>query len=200
MSDAAAAERALCDPAREVSCHWLVARDGSVDGARGRRQTRLALPGRAAGEVARTSILARSGSNWTMTAPRPSPHRHGRARAPAGRYPRAVRHSRLWRDRTFRHGTGPKTRPRTPLRLAQARPGRPRGLARAGRIRGAPGPTWQSFGPTRWLSAIPTWPDDLLLEDRAPAVPPGRARASGRHRLRHTPPRWRMLDPIGSKA
>jgi len=30
MSDAAAAERALCDPAREVSCHWLVARDGSV--------------------------------------------------------------------------------------------------------------------------------------------------------------------------
>ncbi len=30
MPDAAAAERALCDPAREVSCHWLIARDGSV--------------------------------------------------------------------------------------------------------------------------------------------------------------------------
>jgi N-acetylmuramoyl-L-alanine amidase len=30
MTDAAAAERALCDPAREVSCHWLIARDGTV--------------------------------------------------------------------------------------------------------------------------------------------------------------------------
>lgn len=30
MSDAAAAMRALCDPAREVSCHWLIARDGTV--------------------------------------------------------------------------------------------------------------------------------------------------------------------------
>jgi N-acetylmuramoyl-L-alanine amidase len=30
MCDAAAAERALCDPAREVSCHWLIARDGAV--------------------------------------------------------------------------------------------------------------------------------------------------------------------------
>jgi N-acetylmuramoyl-L-alanine amidase len=30
MPDAAAAERALCDPAREVSCHWLIARDGTV--------------------------------------------------------------------------------------------------------------------------------------------------------------------------
>jgi N-acetylmuramoyl-L-alanine amidase len=30
MSDAAAAERALCDPAREVSAHWLIARDGTV--------------------------------------------------------------------------------------------------------------------------------------------------------------------------
>jgi N-acetylmuramoyl-L-alanine amidase len=30
MSDAAAAERALCDPAREVSCHWLIARNGTV--------------------------------------------------------------------------------------------------------------------------------------------------------------------------
>ncbi len=30
MPDAASAERALCDPAREVSCHWLIARDGTV--------------------------------------------------------------------------------------------------------------------------------------------------------------------------
>jgi N-acetylmuramoyl-L-alanine amidase len=30
MTDAGAAERALCDPAREVSCHWLIARDGTV--------------------------------------------------------------------------------------------------------------------------------------------------------------------------
>jgi N-acetylmuramoyl-L-alanine amidase len=30
MPDAAAAERALCDPSREVSCHWLIARDGGV--------------------------------------------------------------------------------------------------------------------------------------------------------------------------
>jgi N-acetylmuramoyl-L-alanine amidase len=30
MGDAAAAERALCDPGREVSCHWLIARDGTV--------------------------------------------------------------------------------------------------------------------------------------------------------------------------
>jgi N-acetylmuramoyl-L-alanine amidase len=30
MPDAASAERALCDPAREVSAHWLIARDGQV--------------------------------------------------------------------------------------------------------------------------------------------------------------------------
>lgn len=30
MSDAAAAERALCDPQREVSAHWLIARDGTA--------------------------------------------------------------------------------------------------------------------------------------------------------------------------
>lgn len=30
MADAKSAERALCDPAREVSCHWLIARDGTV--------------------------------------------------------------------------------------------------------------------------------------------------------------------------
>jgi hypothetical protein len=30
MPDVASAERALCDPAREVSCHWLIARDGTV--------------------------------------------------------------------------------------------------------------------------------------------------------------------------
>ncbi len=30
MRDAASAERALCDPSRDVSCHWLIARDGCV--------------------------------------------------------------------------------------------------------------------------------------------------------------------------
>ncbi|MDG4649305.1 N-acetylmuramoyl-L-alanine amidase [Roseibacterium sp. SDUM158017] len=30
MPDAASAMRALCDPAREVSAHWLIARDGTV--------------------------------------------------------------------------------------------------------------------------------------------------------------------------
>lgn len=30
MPDAASAERVLCDPAREVSAHWLIARDGTV--------------------------------------------------------------------------------------------------------------------------------------------------------------------------
>jgi len=30
MTDAASAQRALCDPGREVSCHWLIARDGTT--------------------------------------------------------------------------------------------------------------------------------------------------------------------------
>jgi N-acetylmuramoyl-L-alanine amidase len=30
MPDVASAERALCDPERQVSCHWLIARDGTV--------------------------------------------------------------------------------------------------------------------------------------------------------------------------
>jgi hypothetical protein len=54
MCDAAAAERALCDPAREVSCHWLIARDGAGDCARRRGAARLACRRGGAGAGAAT--------------------------------------------------------------------------------------------------------------------------------------------------
>ncbi len=148
MTSAEAALQRLCDPATEVSAHWLVGRDGRVwrlvDESRrawhagaGRwggvgdvnsasigieidndGASPFAAPAMAALEVLLAGVMAR----WSI--------------APAAG------------DRPFRHGAHAQVRPRAAVRLAAAGARRAGGLARAGAgpIRSASSTMRQAFG------------------------------------------------------
>ena len=142
----AALER-LCDPAAEVSAHYLIAEDGRVWRLVDEEAAGVARGGRALGRGGRRELaLDRDRAGQCRAArglPAVSRAADGGARGVARRGDGALGHPARRGDRPFRHGAGAQGRSGAEVRLAAAGAGRAGDLGRTaprgrGRVGGVP--------------------------------------------------------------
>ena len=146
----------LCDPAAEVSAHYLVAEDGRVVAARRRGGAGLARRG---GELARCRrrqlaldrdrARQRRAAGGLPAVPRAA---DGGARDVARRHPGAVGDPAVRGDRPFRHGAGAQGRSGAEVRLAA--PGGAAG-GRSGAAAGAGQAGWDAFRAAAMAAGYP---------------------------------------------